>query len=235
VDADGFGLVELSEDRAGLLTLSTFLLAGARSTGTSPVTRGLAVNGSIVCEVNPVFPEVVNPETGEREPDPDVAAAIEELADESELAKAQYRATTDQCAGCHLQFDAFGMVLEPYDAVGRLRSEDLEGRPIDSEWTTTTLPESVGGVTVTNARETAEALVASGALERCLAMNFINFALTEVSQGGANNTELDRAPQTGSCAVERVMERFAETDRSFASLMREIAASETLAVRSGGP
>jgi hypothetical protein len=31
------------------------------------------------------------------------------------------------------------------------------------------------------------------------------------------------------------MERFAETDRSFASLMREIAASETLAVRSGGP
>jgi hypothetical protein len=235
VDADGFGLVELLADRSGLLTLSTFLLAGARSTGTSPVARGLAVNGSIVCEVNPVFPEVVNPDTGEREPDPDVAAAIEELAGESELAKAEYRATADKCAGCHSQFDAFGMVLEPYDAVGRLRSEDLEGRPIDATWTTTRLPDSVGGTTVTSAAETAEALVANGALERCLAMNFINFALTEVSRGGANNTELDRAPQTGSCAVERVMERFAETDRSFASLMREIAASETLAVRAGEP
>jgi hypothetical protein len=130
-----------------------------------------------------------------------------------------------------LQFDAFGMVLEPYDAVGRLRTADLEGRPIDAEWTTTTLPESVGGATVTNAAETAEALVASGALDRCLAMNFINFALTEVSKGGANNTELGRAPQTGSCAVERVMEEFARSDRTFTSLMREIAASETLALR----
>ena len=48
VDADGFGLVDLPDDRAGLLTLSTFLLAGARSTGGSPVARGLAVNGSVV-------------------------------------------------------------------------------------------------------------------------------------------------------------------------------------------
>jgi hypothetical protein len=235
VDADGFGLVELPEDRSGLLTLSTFLLAGARSTGTSPVARGLAVNGTIVCEVNPAFPEIVNPETGEREQDPEVASAIAELLDESELVKAEYRANTDKCAGCHVQFDAFGMVLEPYDAVGRLRSEDAAGRPIDSNWTTTTLPESVGGVTVTNAVEMADALVASRALDRCLAMNFINFALTEVSKGGANNTELERAPQTGSCAVERVMEAFAETDQSFASLMREIAASETLAVRSRAP
>jgi hypothetical protein len=231
VDADGFGLVELPDHRAGLLTLSTFLLSGARSTGTSPVTRGLAVNASIVCEVNPSFPEVENPETGELERDPEIAAAIEELADESELVKARYRASTGKCAGCHAQFDAFGMVLEPYDAVGRLRTTDLEGRPIDDEWTTTTLPDSVGGATVTNAAETAEALARSGALDRCLAMNFINFALTEVSRGGANNTDLGRAPQTGSCAVEGVMEAFAESDRSFTSLMREIAASETLAVR----
>jgi hypothetical protein len=234
VGADGFGLVELSADRSGLLTLSTFLLAGARSTGTSPVTRGLAVNGSIVCEVNPTFPEVVNPETGKRERDPEVTAAIEELANESELVKADYRANTPQCAGCHLAFDAFGMVLEPYDAVGRLRTVDLEGRPIDSTWTTTTLPESVGGAMVTNAAETAQALVASGALDRCLTMNFINFALTEVSRGGANNTDLGRAPQTGSCAVKSVVDRFATTDRSFASLMGEIAASEAFRVRSRG-
>ncbi len=232
VDADGFGLVELPADRSGLLTLSTFLLAGARSTGTSPVARGLAVNGSIVCGVNPTFPESVNPETGARGRDPEVAAAIEELADESELVKAEYRAETPKCAGCHLQFDAYGMVLEPYDAVGRLRTADLEGRPIDATWTTTTLPESVGGAMVTNAAETAQALVASGALERCLAMNFINFALTEVSGGGANNTDLGRAPQTGSCAVKSVIDRFATTDRSFPSLVREIAASEAFRMRS---
>ena len=80
-----------------------------------------------------------------------VTAAIEALAGESELVKAGYRASTPRCAGCHLGFDPFGMVLEPYDAVGRLRTEDLEGRPIDASWTTTVLPESVGGATVTNA------------------------------------------------------------------------------------
>ena len=65
-------------------------------------------------------------------------------------------------------------------------------------------------------------------------MNFINYALTEVSRGGANNTDLGRAPQTGSCAVQGVLDNFAATDRSFASLMREIAASETLVLRSAG-
>jgi hypothetical protein len=55
-----------------------------------------------------------------------------------------------------------------------------------------------------------------------------------VSKGGANNTDRESAPQTGSCAVQGVFENFAATDRSFASLMREIAASDTLAVRSKG-
>jgi hypothetical protein len=234
VDTDGFGLVELPADRSGLLTLSTFLLAGARSNGSSPVTRGLAVNSSVVCGINPSFPEVLNPETGEFEPDPGVVAAIDALEDKSELESAQARATTPGCADCHLQFDAYGMVLEPYDAVGRFRTKDLEGRPIDASWTTTVLPESVGGAVVTNAAEAARELVASGALDRCMAMNFINFALTEVSKGGANNTDRESAPQTGSCAVQGVFENFAATDRSFASLMREIAASDTLAVRSKG-
>jgi len=224
VDADGFGPVDLPDHRAGLLTLSTFLLAGARSTGGSPVARGLAVNASVVCNVNPPFPQG----------DPEIAAAIAGLADKSEREKAEVRATTPRCAACHLNFDAFGMVLEPYDAVGRFRTTDLQGRPIDASWTTTTLPPSVGGAMVTSAAETAAALAASGALDRCLAMNFINYALTEVSRGGANNTDLASAPQTGSCAVQGVIDSFAGTDRSFPSLMREIAASETLAVRSAG-
>jgi hypothetical protein len=224
VDADGFGMVELPGDRAGLLTLSPFLLAGARSTGGSPVARGLAVNGAIVCGVNPTFP-------GD---DPGVTAAIAGLADASELEKAGYRAAAPKCASCHRQFDAFGMVLEPYDAVGRLRAADLAGRPIDASWTTTTLPASVGGAMVASAAEAAQALASSGALERCMAMNFINYALTEVSRGGAGNTDLARAPQTGTCAVQGVVDRFAGTDRSFASLMREIAASDTLARRAGG-
>ena len=165
VDADGFGLVDLPDDRSGLLTLSTFLLAGARSTGGSPVARGLAVNGSVVCEVNPPFPAAI------RTWPPRSRAS----RGDSELEKAQFRAAVPKCAACHLNFDAFGMVLEPYDAVGRVRTADLEGRPIDASWTTTALPQSVGGAMVTSAAETGRALATSGALDRCMAMNFINY------------------------------------------------------------
>jgi hypothetical protein len=222
--------VSLPADRAGLLTLSTFLLAGARSTGSSPVVRGLAVNRSIVCEVNPPFPKALNPDTGELGPDPQVGMAIAALADKSELEKANYRANTLPCAGCHLKFDAFGMVLEPYDAVGRFRSADSQGRAIDGAWTTTTLPESVGGAKVTSVAEAARVLVERAALDRCMAMNFINYALTEVSRGSATAS----SSPTASCAVQNVMNHFVDTDRSFTSLMREIAASETLGVRSRG-
>jgi hypothetical protein len=223
VDADGFGLVELPPDRSGLLTLSTFLFAGARSTGGSPVSRGLAVNRAIVCEVNPPFPS-----------DPGVGTAIAALAGESELEKAEYRSENASCAGCHARFDAFGMVLEPYDAVGRLRNADPQGRPIDAAWTTTTLPESVGGATVASAADAGRELAGSGALDRCLAMNFINYALAEISRGGANNLDPSRGSQTASCAVQSVIDQFDTTDRSFASLMREIAASDALMLRSTG-
>jgi hypothetical protein len=236
VDADGFGLVELPAGRSGLLTLSTFLTSGTRSTGPSPVTRGLAVNGSIVCEVNPPFPEVSDGMGGVM-PDPEVEEAIAMLAGASELERTEYRAMTPKCNGCHAAFDTFGMVLTPFDAIGRPITMDLEGRPIDASWTTMDLPESVNGgvpTTVTNAVEVANALVASGAMDRCIAMNFINFALTEVSKGGANNTDLGRGSQTQSCAVQGVIDRFATTDKSFTSLMREIAASDTLTVRSKG-
>jgi hypothetical protein len=236
-DADGFGLVDLPAGRSGLLTLSTFLTSGTRSTGPSPVTRGLAVNGSIVCEINPPFPEVIDPVTGEVGPDPEVEEAITALADASELERTEYRLTTPKCAGCHAAFDTFGMVLTPFDGIGRAVTMDLQGRPIDATWTTMALPESVNGgvpTTVTNAVEVANALVASGAMDRCIAMNFINFALTEVSKGGANNTNLDLGGQTASCAVQGIIDSFATTDKSFTSLMREIAASDTLTVRSKG-
>jgi hypothetical protein len=229
MDADGFGPIELPAGRAGLLTLSTFLTAGARPTGGSPVTRGLAVNGSILCHVNPPFPLMVDPATGVVGPDTGVTAVIASQAGKSELEQAQYRAATAECAVCHAEFDAFGMVLEPYDAVGRLRSVDLEGRPIDESWTTVELPESVGGGTVTSAKDFARVLVENGALERCMAINFIDYALMEVTQGGAR----DSAGHT-SCAVRAVLDAFAQTDGSFGSLIAEIAASETLTVRAQG-
>jgi len=41
--------------------------------------------------------------------------------------------TTDpRCAGCHIHIDGYGFALEGYDAIGRVRSKDLAGRPIET-------------------------------------------------------------------------------------------------------
>ena len=36
------------------------------------------------------------------------------------------------CAGCHEKIDPYGFALEAFDPIGRLRSEDLNGNPIDA-------------------------------------------------------------------------------------------------------
>ena len=87
---------------------------------------------------------------------------------------------------------------------------------------------------VTSAAETARALATSGALDRCMAMNFINYALTECLAAAPTTRTSAARPRRELRGGRSVIDRFAATDRSFASLMRAIAASDTLALRSRG-
>ena len=95
-------------------------------------------------------------------------------------------------------------------------------RTIDDAWITATLPETAGEVEVHGAAEMAQAIVASGAMQACIAKNLMEFALSDTSQGGA---------PLESCAVRAVIDRFQAGDKSFSSLLREIAASSTLSQR----
>jgi len=226
LDADMFGMVTLPADRSGLLTIAPFLIAKTRPDAPSVVGRGLALNAALLCQDNPQFPDPVPDNIKEG------IAASEHM---SQKEQADYRAMSDVCSGCHMQFDAFGLVLEPYDSIGRFRAMDLEGRPIDAAWTTSVLPDVVGGATVANVKEMAQAVIASGALDKCMAMNLMNFALSDVSQGGAGAPSPQ--PPTSSCAVQNVYDKFHDatiSDKSFSALIREIAASNTLSLRSAG-
>jgi len=209
LDADGFGLVELPGERSGILTMPGFLTSRSRPDEQSVVGRGLAVNDAILCQQNPAFPE-------------NLAAQIEEisggLADLTEREKAEYRATTVPCAGCHAAFDPYGVALENFDLVGRFRTVDDQGRPIDAS---VQLPPIAGGQTAANAVEVAAALASSGAFSACVATKLLTYALAETGVTG------------DSCATKVVAERFAQTDLSFAALVREVATSKTLTHRSG--
>lgn len=210
LDADGFGPVDLPDNRSGIITSLGFLTSRSRPDQQSVVGRGLAVNDAILCQSNPPFPEAL-------------ASQIEQvnmnLADQSERQKAEYRATTTPCLGCHQGFDPYGLSLENFDLIGRFRTADEKGRPIDAS---VTLPAAVGGAVVPTAVEMGKSLAASGAFSACLAMKLMTYALAETGVS------------SGSCATRAVTDRFSKTDLSFKALVREVAMSKTLTHRSGG-
>jgi len=121
-DPTQFVPVELPEgERAGLLTQASLLATRARSDNTSVVARGLFVRSAMLCLIPPPPP----PEA--------ILAQVQALlaADLTERERADFRAMTSPCNGCHQSVDAFGLMLENYDAIGRFRQE-LDGEAIDS-------------------------------------------------------------------------------------------------------
>ncbi|HLV66098.1 MAG TPA: DUF1592 domain-containing protein [Polyangiaceae bacterium] len=213
LDADGFGLVELPPNRTGLLTQAGFLTTRSRPDGTSVVGRGLLVKKVFLCTETPQPPDAL----GEI-----IEEAEKLLGDATEREKAEYRTTTAPCLACHMGFDAYGLALDTYDIIGRYRTTDAKGRPIDPS---VTLPTEVGGAMAKDAIEMAQKLVESGAFSKCMGMNLANYALADVSAG---------AVTIESCAASQIAEAFATTDQTFSSLVRAVATSAPFINRSKG-
>lgn len=216
-DADGFAPVVLPEQRAGILTQAGFLAGWSRPDVPSVVGRGLLVNAKILCADNPAFPE-------ELAGDVDDANAL--LAGASEREKADYRGTTVPCLGCHTSFDAFGLALENFDIIGKYRTADSQGRPIDAS---VTLPANAGGMLVTSPVEMANQLAATGAFASCVARNMMRYALSDAVPDPQASLGND------GCATRAVADRVSlSTTQSFTDIVREVAKSNTLALRIAG-
>lgn len=115
-----------SRGRGGLLGFAGTLAKQSGASRTSPILRGNWLS------------EVV---LGEKLPRPPKDVPV--LPDEppSGLTERQLieRHSSDaQCARCHQRLDPFGFALEGFDAIGRARSQDASGLPID---TATKLPD----------------------------------------------------------------------------------------------
>ena len=213
-DADGFGKVMLPDTRAGILTQGGFLVARARPMAGSVVGRGLLVNAAFLCASNPAFPSQLA----------DTITMVQMmLANATEREKSDYRRTTQPCMGCHPNFDPYGLALENYDGIGRYRTMDDQGRPIDAS---IALPALAGGQTVNGGVELGEALASGGAFANCIAKNLVNFALAETPAVPV---------ETNACAIRNVSDAFtASSNGTFSSLVRGVAISTTLASRTGG-
>lgn len=212
-DENQFVETAVPANRGGLLTQVGFLAANSRPDVPSVVARGLVVNKSLLCQTNPSFPT-----------DPALIAKIEEagtmLASASERERAAYRGQTPPCSGCHRTFDAYGLALDSYDSIGRYRTMDPQGRPIDPS---VTLPALFDSQQVADAVAMQNAIAQHPGFASCFSKNMLNWALAEGSQ---------LTPT--SCATQAIVSGFSASDKSFPALLREIAISKAFTERNAG-
>jgi len=105
--------------RSGVLTQG-MMLSRDKPTRTSIVRRGLKVRLDLLCEKVPAPPN-------------DVQLNLEALGDGlTQRERLEQHRTNASCAGCHTLMDPIGVVSEGFDAVGRQRTLDEGGKPVDT-------------------------------------------------------------------------------------------------------
>lgn len=161
-------------ERAGLLTRTALLLTGNQET--HPVHRGAVVRRRVMCEELPP-PDPASLPPGSLDPPP---------VTDDQTTRERYEAKTAdaQCQGCHAAINPVGFVLERYDAIGRLRDQEivideatgevLASLPIDSS---ATIQIGGGTATIATGTELSEQVVASGQLEGCFARQYFRATL----------------------------------------------------------
>ncbi len=185
----GLHRVELPE-RAGLLGKAGLLTALSYPTRTSPVLRGKWVLEGLLCSAPP--------------PPPDGVPALDDQQESGpvSLRESMERHLTDpSCAACHAVMDPIGFALEPFDALGRERTLDDYGFPIDPEGV---LPD---GTVVDSPGSLAAALVGDPRFPACVVEKTMLYAL-------GRPLTVEDAPR--QAALER---HFALTDYRFRELV----------------
>ncbi|MCU0880018.1 MAG: DUF1588 domain-containing protein, partial [Pirellulaceae bacterium] len=86
-----------------------------------PILRGTWLSEVMLGEKLPKPPKDVPP----------LAETVTEGLTERQMT--QLHSSAEACAKCHLRVDPFGFALEGYDAIGRLRTVDAAGLPIDTK------------------------------------------------------------------------------------------------------
>jgi len=121
VGGAGFARLDYPEaqERAGVLSHASFLAVQAQFDESDAVKRGRFIREELLCQPLPPPP----PDVEAVFPAPDgVSTQRERLARHS---------VDPSCAVCHDKMDPLGFGLEPFDAVGRHRAEEV-GKPIDA-------------------------------------------------------------------------------------------------------
>jgi hypothetical protein len=107
--------------RGGLFGMALILTKNSAGERTSPVKRGFWTIHHLLGQHFPPPPADV----------PELPKS-EQQADRTLRELLAAHVADSQCALCHRHFDSPGLALEGFDAIGRSRTQDAAGRPIDT-------------------------------------------------------------------------------------------------------
>jgi hypothetical protein len=106
--------------RGGILGLATTLATQSGASRTSPILRGNWTSEVLLGEKLPKPPKDV----------PQLADTVPAGLTERQLIA--LHSSNEACAKCHARIDPYGFALEQFDAIGRFRTHDAAGHPIDA-------------------------------------------------------------------------------------------------------
>jgi hypothetical protein len=109
-----------ASQRAGVLTLPSYLGSRAHTDSSSPVLRGIAVMKKFLCLEPPPVPAMVPP-----------LPPAEQSGAKTTRERFAMHTSIAFCSSCHQAFDPMGYAFEHYDAIGRYREQE-NGQVIDS-------------------------------------------------------------------------------------------------------
>jgi hypothetical protein len=124
---EGLQLVQVKDDhRFGFLGLGQFLTVSSYNHRTAPTLRARRVLDQIMCAPPPPPPAnlMIPPLDGD--------SGTAEAAQQNIRARLEEHRKNPVCAGCHATFDAVGMALENFDAIGQYRATYPNGTPVDA-------------------------------------------------------------------------------------------------------
>ncbi len=198
--------VTLPEERGGLLTRPALLAEHSHRNDTGSIFRGEVVRTQLLCEPMPPPPA-------------DAMANVPEYPEGStERERTEILINHMNCGGCHSLMNPIGLGFEDYDAIGGLRTVDVDGSAIDNSGDVQGGPAAVTG-SFHGVVELQAKLAASDEVTTCFASQLYQFGF------GLEPGAVD------DCVVDSFAPEFVAAGGDIPTLLVALARSEAFRTR----
>ncbi|MFM9942575.1 MAG: DUF1588 domain-containing protein [Hyphomicrobiaceae bacterium] len=195
--------------RLGIFTHPAVLASHSGPTSSAPIKRGVFFARKVMCLDLEAPPQGLD-------------LTIYEKPGATERERIEAVTGQTACIGCHKIIDPLGFFQDSYDALGRWRDKDEEGRPIDASMAIR-LPGS-GTLKTTTTEEALKALTGSHQFKQCFVRQLFRFYM-----GRKEEPSDDRL-------LREMFVTFAHKDnQEILALVRRLATSDRVSMRQPAP